>query len=111
VTDKKPLTPVEEAAWQRLDNRSKRLARLVELRAPPGVIAAEARMVFEATLMLDPEGASRSFFVNMEIYQRNSAGFCSICENPLSPTEMGKKLGVCDAHLNETEEDDDVTRH
>jgi len=70
---------IAEAALQRLAVRVERLARLLTISAPRGVIAREAWLVFEAAVLLDYEAAGEMMFERLHAVVRMSAGFCSTC--------------------------------
>jgi hypothetical protein len=70
---------IAEAALQRLAVRVERLARLLTISAPRGVIAREAWLIFEAAVLLDHEAAGEMMFERLYTLVRMSAGFCSTC--------------------------------
>jgi len=65
-----------EAAKQRLQNRVKRLVRLVELDAPATLLIREIKLVEDACWLLDEHSSAEGLAALQRDRVRHAAGFC-----------------------------------
>jgi hypothetical protein len=89
VTELHPPLTRTEVAMRRMASRAKRLARLIELKAPEVIIAREAAMVYEASLLLNRAGVHASADHVAE-HARILAGFCiePECDKAMQPDSI-----------------------
>jgi hypothetical protein len=109
MNEKKPemkqlggLTP-QQAGEKRLEMRVKRLARLVELKSPPAIMARETLMIADAMWLAYPEDMAKQMLDREHTRVKTRAGYCSVkdCESPAQVDEE-----VCPLHLAEIESSD-----
>ena len=89
---------------RRLTMRLDRLNRLVDAQAPDTLIAAEAMLVGEAGILLDPQSWANTQAERIVFAHRDSLGLCLDCDSP-----RVAETALCQSHLDElTSEIDDA---
>ena len=80
---------LQSVALRILKNRAERLVRLLDLKAPPVIIANEVRLVMDAAIAFTGESWGFSVVHSAMARLKPRMGFCSQtkCENPLPPPD------------------------
>lgn len=102
-------TPEERAHWQdRLDDRSKRFAKLVALRAPSYVLCSDFLLLMRTVAALCPDAFAQVLAAHFQKTARIEHGRCVICGASHERDTGEQWCEKCEAEIRAEVEADDL---
>ena len=90
-----PMTDFEKTLWEKLDRRTARLRRLVEIHAPVSVLTHEVILIENALTVLDPEVYGSVRAVAQSALIRPTMGLCQMMDCDQYTDPDGGICGKC----------------